>query len=206
MPRLAVSSSSATSLSLLSRPSSSRLPALARGYAAPPSQNPHLVVPADSRTDVLRGVLYPRDAYSPSSASPSGAHHPAHLDRLRAVLPSEEAHETIERAWRLFQREKRARRTISLEAKFKAMEEACDELEKMTRSATEGGEGKAPRYLYDRAMARARQTTTEGAKGKKATAESRWLEARIEGLVPREAWVPTETRGKGWKYDWTRPQ
>jgi large subunit ribosomal protein L40 len=86
------------------------------------------------------------------------------------------------------------------------MEEACDELEKMTRSATEGGEGKAPRYLYDRAMARARQTPTEGAKGKKATAESRWLEARIEGLVPREAWVPTETRGKGWKYDWTRPQ
>jgi large subunit ribosomal protein L40 len=121
------------------------------------------------------------------------------------VLPSAEAYETIERAWLLFQREKRVAKTRALEAKYKAMEEACDELDRMTSRVEEGGEGAAPRFLYDRAMARPSQFPVESAKGKKAGAESRWLEARIEGMVPREAWVPTETRGKGWNYDWKRP-
>lgn len=92
-----------------------------------------------------------------------------------------------------------------LAAKLKAMQEACEELDRLT---TEGG---MSRTVYDRAMSR---PTLKGEKvevvqssggGRKETPESRWAAARIEGLVPREMWVPTETRGKGWKYDWTRP-
>ena len=123
------------------------------------------------------------------------------------------------------QREKRDQRQKSLGIKLQAMKDACEELDKLTggtsgtneassssnAGAVEEVKGGLSRTVYDRAMSR---PTLKGEKvdlptgtsgGKKETPESRWAAARIEGLVPREMWVPTETRGKGWNYDWTRP-
>jgi large subunit ribosomal protein L40 len=73
------------------------------------------------------------------------------------------------------------------------MVDACNQLDQITADTPQ-------RAIYDRAMAKPSPVQIKG-KGP----EARWLEARIEGLVPREAWVPTETRGKGWNYDWKRP-
>jgi large subunit ribosomal protein L40 len=116
------------------------------------------------------------------------------------LIPDPEVYETVERAWKLHQRTKRDQRQKVLNAKLKAMQEACEELDKLT---SEGG-GLA-RSVYDRAMSRPTLRGEKVEQGKKETPESRWAAARIEGLVPRELWVPVETRGKGWKYDWTRP-
>lgn len=162
---------------------------LVRGYAA--GQNPHLVVPSDSRTDVIRQTLYPADA--PGSSSPTGVHHPQHAERIAHVVQNAEAHETIERAWLLFQRERRNIQRSQLDAKYRSMVDACNQLDQITADTPQ-------RAIYDRAMAKPSPVQIKG-KGP----EARWLEARIEGLVPREAWVPTETRGKGWNYDWKRP-
>ncbi len=79
------------------------------------------------------------------------------------------------------------------------MEEACDELDQLTR------DGKVDRVVYDRAMAKPNPYVLERVTGRRVTPESRWKEARLEGLVPREVWVSTETRGKGWDYGWKRP-
>lgn len=191
--------------------------------------NPHLQSPSDARMDLLRRSLYPADAHSPNSASPTGAYSPNHIEKLKTVLPSAEAHETIERAWQLYQRDRRHQRARALEAKFESMKAACDELERITSvpaasptdASSESSEAESsspsmttkraqpqyPRYLYDRAMSRLPLFPVETPKvrGSKAGPESRWQEARIEGLVPREAWVPTDTRGKGWNYGWRRP-
>jgi large subunit ribosomal protein L40 len=159
----------------------------------------------DPRTDMFKRVLYPPDSVSPTSASPIGERHPQHLARIQHVLPSAEAYETTERAWALFRRRKREARELALNAKFNAMKDACDELEAVASLQKNMS-------LYDNAMVRvahgaaAYRAAAQGLKqGNKKTPESRFIEARPEGMVPREQWVPTETRGKGWKYEWERP-
>lgn len=187
--------------------SCSRSRSWSRAYASAPSSNPHLAAPADTRTETIRRTLYPADAHSPNSASPTGSHHPDHSQRLAHLIPDPEVYETIDRAWKLHQRIKRDEGQRSLGVKLRAMQDACDELERMTKE----GEGGLTRAVYDRAMSRPSlrgekveiPTGTTGAR--KETPESRFAAARIDGLVPREMWVPTETRGKGWKYDWARP-
>ncbi|WWD17046.1 hypothetical protein CI109_101483 [Kwoniella shandongensis] len=188
-------------------------PLLRRNYAAKPTPtNPNLVQSSDSRSDLLRQTLYPADSYAPTSSSPTGTYHPDHLARLQAVIPSSEAYETIERAWQLYQRTLRKQRQTSLEAKYDSMVKACDELEAITNPANGGAEsetgkgGKYHRRVYEWATADVRQAERRGEqpRGKK-TVEQRWKETRVEGLVPRESWVPVESRGKGWDYSWTRP-
>lgn len=187
--------------------SSSRIaPRLARAYAAASSGSAPVAheAPGDAKLDVIRSTLYPRDSIAPTSASPVGSRHPNHVQRLEYVLPSEEAHETVERAWALLRRRERQARDKALRAKYSAMVDACDELDRLTVEMDN-------RKLYDRAMARmnhgaAAFYATLQFEGQKRSLKSQWVEARPEGLVPRETWVPTETRGKGWKYDWTRPQ
>ncbi|WVQ99653.1 hypothetical protein IAU59_006792 [Kwoniella sp. CBS 9459] len=218
--------------SALSRPSSTstararssvRLARTAvRSYAAKPNisgGNPSLVIPSDSRSDLLRNSLYPPDSYAPTSSSPTGNYHLDHLARLQAVVPSEEAYETIERAYQLYQRQVRQQRQAALGAKFQKMVEACDELERLTDPSPseeeykalknpelEGKGGAYHRRLYEHATAELKQAERRGEqpRGKKSV-EQRWKETRIEGLVPREAWVPVESKGKGWDYDWVRP-
>lgn len=172
--------------------------------------NPHTAQSSDVRIDIIRNVLYPADSVAPRNSSPIGARRYQYEERLRAVIPSNEAHETIERAWQLFKREKREKRQRAIAAKYRAMEDACNELDALTGGVDAGGE--VPRHLYTRAMQRinhgpaAYAAALQGIKqGKKKTPESRFLETRVEGLVPREAWVPVDSRGKGWNYDWVRP-
>lgn len=190
-------------LPLISRPTLASSSRLVIRCASSSAQNPHLTVPSDSRTDTIRQTLYPPSSPNPASSSPTGTYRPQHAERVEAVISSAEAHETIERAWRLFQREKRKEKETILTAKFNAMVDACEELDRVT-AAEEGGGGRYPRYIYDRAMAKPSFAAPEEARGKKGS-EGRWLEARLEGMVPREQWVPTETRGKGWNYGWKRP-
>ncbi|ORY26142.1 hypothetical protein BCR39DRAFT_270361 [Naematelia encephala] len=170
-----------------------------RSYADP--RIDHNAAPSDSRMDVIRSALYPPDAYKNHSASPSGNYHPDHLARINAVIHSPEVYETIDRAWRLYQRQIREARKRSLEARYDSMVEACDELDRITNEEN----GVYPRSLYDAAMTRPNPHKLEMVRGRAATAESRWREARLAGYFPREAWVPTETRGKGWNYEWKRP-
>lgn len=113
-------------------------------------------------------------------------------------------YETVERAYKLFQRHKRAKRHGELKEKFKAMEEACDELDRITLGKEKGGEG-YDRSIYIQAVKRPDPYAKPKPVGKRISSEEVWKEARIEGLMPREIWVPTETRGKGWNYDWKRP-
>ncbi|WRT66605.1 uncharacterized protein IL334_003564 [Kwoniella shivajii] len=191
-----------------------------RLYATKPSSspsNPTLHVPSDSRSDTLRSALYPADSYAPTSSSPTGNYHPDHLSRLQSVIPNVEVYETIERAWQLHQRSQRQSRTEQLNSKYKSMVQACNELESITNPSNGGiesrvgEEGKSKggiyhRRIYEWATAEFKQSEKRGEqpKGKK-TIEQRWKETRIEGLIPREQWVPVESKGKPWEYDWTRP-
>lgn len=172
--------------------------------------NPHTAQSTDARIDIIRNYLYPPDSVEPRNTSPIGARRYEFEERLRAVIPSNEAHETIERAWQLFKREKREKRQRAIAAKYRAMEDACNELDALSGGVQ--GKGEISRKIYTRAMQRmnhgpaAYQAALQGIEqGKKKTAESRFLEARVDGLVPREAWVPVDSRGKGWNYEWTRP-
>ncbi|KAL1411588.1 hypothetical protein Q8F55_002552 [Vanrija albida] len=195
-------------LASTSRRASAAAPALARSSfvaAKAPKGNPHDLQPTDSRLDVLREVLYPANTAAPGQASPVGARHPNHLARIQHVLPSHEAYETVERAYQLLRRRETEARQRALRAKFAALTDACDELEAVTTRGVN-------RQVYDSAMVRishassAYTAAAQGiAQGKRKTAESRFIENRVPGLVPREAWIPTETRGKGWNYEWTRP-
>lgn len=208
---------------MLASTSRARLPSLTPALARGAAFNAHST-PTEGKMEVIRAALYPKDGVSPTSASPIGSRHGDHERRLRAVAPSAEAHETIERAWNVFRRAGRARRADEIAAKYTAMVEACAELDALTRGAPSGqaedveemmgevGDGLLPRAVYDRAMIRmahasaAYTAAKQGiAQGKKKTTESRWIEARPEGIVPREAWVPVDSRGKGWNYGWTRP-
>ena len=125
-------------------------------------------------------------------------------------------YETIERAWKLYRRHQSERQQAILDAKFKAMGEACDELYRITHPAeplpdgkdgNEGDEsrGRYDRSIYDSAMKRPDPLSGPRLPDRRATPEQRWLAARMEGMIPREQWVAVDSRGTGWKYDWKRP-
>lgn len=208
MSRPSARLASALATSSSSSSSSSGLTSI-RSYAAKTSSSSTgymATAPPDNKMDHFRQILYPEDRHLLRSASPSGAHHPDHLARLQILVPSPEFHETVERAFKLFQRHKRTARSHSLRMKFKAMEHACDELDKITRPVKAGESGERyDRGIYVEAAKRPDAYAAPKPLGRRISPEQRWKEARIEGLVPREAWVPVETRGKGWNYDWQRP-
>ncbi|WWC69954.1 mitochondrial 54S ribosomal protein mL40 [Kwoniella pini CBS 10737] len=193
----------------MSRPILSRvISPLVRNYATKSTTtgNPTLNIPTDSRSEILKQVLYPIDSYSPNSSSPTGTYHHDHLNRIQNVIPSKEIHETIERAFQLYQRNLRIKRKNSLKIKFNEMLKACNELELITNKEND----LYHRRIYEIAISENKQSERKGdeslknQKGKK-TIEQRWKETRIKGLIPREAWIPVESRGKGWDYDWRRP-
>ena len=142
---------------------------------------------------------------------------------MEAAVGSVEVYETIERAWKLNRRQEQARRQASLEAQFKAMEDACDELDRLTggpevlnfdaspEGATYSHERKLsgvplyPRHLYNDAVKSPDAFAAPRLQGKKIPPEARWKESRLEGLIPREAWVPVDRKGKAWDYEWERP-
>lgn len=117
---------------------------------------------------------------------------------LHRVIPSAEAHETIERAWQLHERHRREEHLAELRAMHARMHEAVTELkdidERLFHWAT------VPRD--QRRLIKPEVEALRGTKGSVRKA----LEARIEGLFPRELRVPTDTPSiSGWDYDWKPP-
>lgn len=160
----------------------------------------------DARTQLMRRVLYPPDAYSPRSASPTGTYPPKYLDKLQATIPHPEVHETIESAWRIYKRGQRLEKEQSMQARFQAMENACDELYRISRKGPNGEPALVDQQVYEHAVARPNANKEpKHATDRKASEFAKWKDSRVDGLMPREIWVPPETKGSAWKYDWQRP-
>ncbi|KAH9997793.1 hypothetical protein BJV74DRAFT_254547 [Russula compacta] len=148
----------------------------------------------DPNKDTIRKALYPPNIAN--KPTPTGAWR---LDVARAIqiaIPSKQAHETIERAWLLYQRHQRWRHEEELGRKYECMKRAMDELEKTDPHLFR--EANRPEDPRQRGMAEIEFAKTLRGVEKKA------LESRLPGLFPRELRVPTDTPARdGWKYEWT---
>lgn len=117
---------------------------------------------------------------------------------LHRVIPSVEAHETIERAWKLRSRHKREETLAELDAMHARMQEAVEELRGVDARLFQWA-------TVPRDQRRLIKPEAEALKGTKGSVRKA-LEARIEGLFPRELRVPTDTPSvNGWDYDWKPP-
>jgi large subunit ribosomal protein L40 len=149
---------------------------------------------ADPAKEIIRKALYPPNI--DNKPSPTGAWR---LDVARAIqiaVPSKQAHETIERAWLLYQRHQRWRREEEMGRKYECVKKAMDELEKIDPK----------RFSEANRLEDSRQRGTAEVKLAKTLrgAEKKLLESRLPGLFPRELRVPTDTPPRdGWKYDYT---
>jgi homoaconitase len=180
-----------------------------RGYAtgAKPSGNasklnpndPRYVPPAsDTRTDALRRMVYPPAA--DAEASRRKAQVPETLDE--ALPYGREVHETIDRAWKLFQRTRREALSEDLRVKRERMAEAVADLRsedaRLYRAATYRV---APTRRSPSEQAALIELGVVAATGKPPatpSAEQRrfarsMLGRRLEGMFPREMRVPTVT-------------
>ncbi|KAI5998019.1 hypothetical protein EDD15DRAFT_2386797 [Pisolithus albus] len=120
----------------------------------------------NAKREVIRRMLYPPNVRN--RPSPTGSWRP---DRT----------ETIERAWKLYQRHLRKKRDAELERKFECMRKAVAELEDIDPT------------LFREA------NKTEDPRARKRRA----IESRVRGLFPRELKVPTDTPSKdGWQHEW----
>ena len=147
----------------------------------------------DPKVDILRRTLYPANLRN--RESPTGAWRPNVGRCLQRAIPSVQAHETIERAWRLHKRHIRRGRMAEIERKFNCMKEAMEALRELdTRLYLEANKEEDPRQKSD-----AEKELLKNIKG----SEKRAIESRIRGLFPRELRIPTDTPPtSGWKYDW----
>lgn len=118
---------------------------------------------------------------------------------LHRAIPSVEAHETIERAWQLHQRDVREAHQVELGAMHARMKHAVEELEKVDgRLYHWATVPRDPRRLI--------KPEAEALKAVKGAAKKA-LEARIEGLFPREMRAPTDSPSRaGWDHAWKPPQ
>ncbi|KAG8832585.1 hypothetical protein FRC17_001096 [Serendipita sp. 399] len=148
----------------------------------------------DPRLDNMKTALYP-PTRTDRSTNPINSHRPDAPAALERVIPSPEAHESIERAWVLWQKKKRDAREAELKRKFERMKSAMDDLEKTN-----------PR-LYRLATSKADPRKMDADAQEEAKLyrgiERKAFEARIEGLFPRDLRIPTDTPSRdGWTYDW----
>ncbi|KZV69733.1 hypothetical protein PENSPDRAFT_632664 [Peniophora sp. CONT] len=146
----------------------------------------------DPTKENLRKTLYPPNIRS--KAAPTGTWRPDVARALQVAVPSRQAHETIERAWKLHVRHTRKRREAELARKFECMREAMDELQRIDpRRYREANRVVDPR---DRAQGEEEWLKTL------SVAQRRAFESRLPGLFPRELRVPTHTPPRdGWNYD-----
>ncbi|GAA5893375.1 hypothetical protein JCM8208_004423 [Rhodotorula glutinis] len=129
---------------------------------------------SDSKIETIKQTLLESD---PTEAE--------RLEALRRVIPSAEAHDTIQRAWQLHQRHRREAHTAELGRKYAAMRSALSLLEDTS----------PPLYRH----------ATEGRKFQNVD-QARATNARLEGIVPREMRVPTERPGAQlWDHEWKAP-
>jgi large subunit ribosomal protein L40 len=146
----------------------------------------------DPAKENLHKALYPLNV--DNKPTPTGTWR---LDVARAIqiaVPSKQAHETIERAWLLYQRHERWKREEELARKYQCMKRAMDELEKIDPHLfKEANRSEDPRQ---RGIAETVSGKTLRGVEKKA------LESRLPGLFPRELRVPTDTPARGgWNYE-----
>lgn len=117
---------------------------------------------------------------------------------LHRAIPSIEAHETIERAWQLHMRHRRDGHLAELRAMHTRMQEAVEELKEVDDRLFHWAT--VPRD--QRRIIKPEAEALRGTKGSMRKA----LEARIDGLFPRELRVPTDTPSvSGWDYEWKQP-
>jgi large subunit ribosomal protein L40 len=121
---------------------------------------------------------------------------PSDEERLAAVskvVPSLDAHETIELAWKIRQRKEREAYQSDMRDRYESMRAAIEEL------------GRTDRRLYGIATKPDKFSTIKGIKGNAGVQES--LEGRLEGLFPRQLRIPVDTPGKHvWDSEWVRPE
>ena len=168
-----------------------------RRYATNPRETPSKKSGADPKLENMRAALYPPSRLDRSTA-PTGLHRPDAPAALERVVQSREAHETIQRAWVVFSKAKRDAREAELKRKFDCMTRAMDDLEKT--------DGRLYRIATSKPDPRAVDEETQEVLKQYRGAEKRAMEARIEGLFPRDLRIPTDTPSRdGWNYDWTPP-
>jgi large subunit ribosomal protein L40 len=145
----------------------------------------------DPIKDSICKALYPPNVAS--KPSPTGTWRLDVARALQIAIPSKQAHETIGRAWLLYQRHQRWKREEELGKKYECMKKAMDELEKIDhRLFSEANRLEDPR-----------QRGVAETKNLRAV-EKKVLESRLPGLFPRELRVPTDTPPRdGWKHEWT---
>jgi large subunit ribosomal protein L40 len=150
----------------------------------------------DPKLEIIRRTLYPPNVRN--KPSPTGSWRPNTLRALRKAIPSIQAHEIIERAFKLHIRHKRQHRQAELERKFESMRNAMIELDKVNpRLAHEANQTDDPRIRTEAEVALLK--TLRGT-------ERLAVEGRIRGLFPREMRIPTDTPPKsGWNHDWKPP-
>jgi large subunit ribosomal protein L40 len=152
---------------------------------------------ADPKKEIMRRMLYP--ANIKNRASPTGTWRRDVARTLRRAIPSAQAHETIERAWLLYQRHLRQDREADVQRKFERMRDAMAELETLSPVLfREANLVEDPR--------RRSEAEVEAMKTMK-TNEKKAFEGRIRGLFPREMRIPTDTPPTtGWNHDWAPPK
>ncbi|EJU00062.1 hypothetical protein DACRYDRAFT_90110 [Dacryopinax primogenitus] len=170
------------------------IPLLLRTYAAPAR---NVRDTSDPRVEIMKRALYPPTLDRKQDTSPTGLHRSDVNTLLDVAVPSAEAHETITRAWLLYQRQQRDARDADMGRKFDSMLAALDELkmcdEKLYRLA-----------VYKPNMRKLSPEERDAMKGLKSSAARRAIEARNESLFPRELRIPTDTPSrKGWDHNWT---
>ena len=138
-------------------------------------------------------MLYPPNVRN--RPSPTGAWRPDVGRALQRAIPSAQAHETIERAWKLYQRHLRKKRDAELQRKFECMRKAMAELEEIDPILF--------KEANKREDPRARSLVEMEALKDKPSAKKRAIESRIRGLFPTELKVPTDTPSQeGWQHEW----
>ncbi|EIN14389.1 hypothetical protein PUNSTDRAFT_80712 [Punctularia strigosozonata HHB-11173 SS5] len=147
----------------------------------------------DPKLEIIRRALYPSNIRN--KPSPTGSWRSDVGRALQRAIPSVQAHETIERAWKLFQRHQRKKREAERERKFECMRRAMQTLHDLgdTRLYIEANRQEDPRQRSEEEI-----EAYETLKG----TQRRAVEARIRGLFPREIRIPTDTPSPaGWNYD-----
>ncbi|CAE6489904.1 unnamed protein product [Rhizoctonia solani] len=173
---------------------------LAQTYATAPSNRGGRpdITPPDPRNDIIRRTLYPERTPNITglASSPTGVHRADVELAIERAIPSAEAHETIERAWKLYQRQAREQREAELRRKYESMKRAVEVLKELDAvSYAEAARGVDSRRLSEAE----REKMKEMKRGARKKAES-----RVEGLFPREMRMPTDTPSRnGWNHGWT---
>lgn len=154
----------------------------------------------DSRMAIMRRILYPPTIKNTST--PTGAWRPNVLRALYKAIPSKQAHEIIERAFKLYTRRSRERRQAELERKFNSMQRAVTELARIDmRLAKEANKKDDPRKRTAEEI-----KLLETLKGKERQIALARIEGRLRGLFPRELRIPLDTPPtNGWNHEWRRP-